>query len=227
LHPVFAATYPRKRSPIFGSIVTSFQAAFRRSQLSLRLWCRGLLHRASSLQSSSAPMAIRSMRCSFSMVVFVGVSLVCQRVAGQSKPISLAYQITHVDNATPALSPDGKRMIYESAIDGKEQLFAMDLDGSNSIQLTHAPNGHEDPAWSPNGQKVALVSDENDFQVIYVMNPDGTGMSRLTDKDSHTIQTAHRIARKSSIVPVTISTLRKRILLRYTVSISKQKTLCV
>ncbi len=43
------------------------------------------------------------------------------------------------------------------------------------------------PAWSPDGQKVALVSDENDFQAIYVMNPDGTGMSRLTDKDSHTI----------------------------------------
>ncbi len=121
------------------------------------------------------------------MVVFVGLSLVYQRVAGQSKAISLAYQITHVDNATPALSPDGKRMIYESVIDGKEQLFAMDLDGSNSIQLTHGPNGHEDPAWSPNGQKVALVSDENDFQVIYVMNSDGTGMSRLTDKDSHMI----------------------------------------
>jgi len=127
------------------------------------------------------------MRCSFSIVVFVGVSLVCQRVAGQSKAISLAYQITHADNATPALSPDGKRMIYESVTEGKEQLFAMDLDDSNSIQLTHGPDGHEDPAWSPDGQKVALVSDENEFQVIYVMNPDGTEMSRLTDKDSHTI----------------------------------------
>src|SRR6266446_1225301 len=132
-------------------------------------------------------MTMRWMRCSFWMVVFVGVSLACQRIAAQSKAISLAYQITHVDNATPALSPDGKRMIYESVINGKEQLFAMNVDGSNSIQLTHGPDGHEDPAWSPDGQNVALVSDENDFQVIYIMNPDGTGMSRLTDKNSHAI----------------------------------------
>src|SRR5207245_11419723 len=102
-----------------------------------------LLHRTFSLQSSSAQMAIRSMRCSFSMVVFVGVSLVCQSVAGQSKAISLAYQITHADNATPALSQDGKRMIYESVFEVKEQLYAMDPDGANSIQLTHGPDGQD------------------------------------------------------------------------------------
>jgi TolB protein len=120
-------------------------------------------------------------------MVFVGVLLVCQRMAAQSKALSLAYQITHVDHATPALSPDGKRMVYESVIESKEQLFAMDLDGSNSVQLTRGPDGHEDPAWSPDGQKIALVADENDFQVIYIMNPEGTGVSRLTDRDSHTI----------------------------------------
>src|SRR5260370_35532044 len=111
-------------------------------------------------------MTMRSMRRSFSIAVFVGVSLVYQRVAGQSKAISLAYQITHADDATPALSPDGKRMIYESVTEGKEQLFAMDLDGSNSIQWTHGPDGHENPAWSPDGQKGALASAESDFEVI-------------------------------------------------------------
>jgi len=63
----------------------------------------------------------------------------------------------------------------------------MNLDTSNSVQLTHGPYGHENPAWSPDGKKVALVSDEGDFQVIYTMNPDGTGMTQLTDGHSHAI----------------------------------------
>jgi len=113
--------------------------------------------------------------------------LIHPNAVAQSKPMSLAYQVTYVDNATPAFSPDGKTMIYETVIEGKEQLYAMDMGTSNSSQLTRGLNGHEDPAWSPDGKKVALVSDEGDFQVIYIMNPDGAGMTRLTDEHSHGI----------------------------------------
>jgi TolB protein len=105
----------------------------------------------------------------------------------QSKAISHAYQVTHVDIATPALSPDGKRMVFEQVIDGKEQLFVMDLNGSNSIQLTRGPFGHESPAWSPDGNKLAVVAHEGDHQIIYIMNADGTEMWPLTAKDGHAI----------------------------------------
>ena len=108
-------------------------------------------------------------------------------VSAQSQAISQAHQITHVDIATPALSPDGKRIVFEQLIEGKEQLFVMDLDGSNSVQLTHGPNGHENPAWSPDGQKLALVSDEGDQQVIYTMNTDGTAMRPVTARIGHAI----------------------------------------
>jgi TolB protein len=120
-------------------------------------------------------------------LIATGSSLVYPNAIAQPKPISLAYQVTYVDNATPTFSPDGKRMIFESVADGKEQLYVMDMATSNAVQLTRGPNGHEDPAWSPDGKKVALVSDEGDFQVIYIMSPDGTGMTRLTDEHSHAI----------------------------------------
>jgi len=54
-------------------------------------------------------------------------SLVHPNAIAQPKPLSLAYQVTYVDNATPTFSPDGKRMIFESVTDGKEQLYAMEL----------------------------------------------------------------------------------------------------
>ena len=107
------------------------------------------------------------------LVLPAGLWFIDPNVIAQSKPMSLAYQVTYADNVTPTFSPDGKRMIYETVIEGKEQLYAMDMGTSNSSQLTRGPNGREDPAWSPDGKKVALASDEGDFQVIYIMNPDG------------------------------------------------------
>jgi hypothetical protein len=77
----------------------------------------------------------------FLILVFVDLALIGEPALAQSKAISQAYQITHVDIATPSLSPDAKRMVFEQVIEGKEELFAMDLDGSNSVQLTHGPYG--------------------------------------------------------------------------------------
>jgi len=121
------------------------------------------------------------------LLIAIASSLIHPNVVAQSKPMGLAYQVTYVDNATPTFSPDGRTMIYETVIEGKEQLFAMNIETAKSVQLTHGPNGHEDPAWSPDGKKVAFVSDEDDFQVIYIMNPDSSGMTRLTDEHSHAI----------------------------------------
>ena len=49
----------------------------------------------------------------------------------QNSPITLAYQFTHSVNMDPSFSPDGKAMVFISIIAGKEQLFTMNLDGSN------------------------------------------------------------------------------------------------
>jgi hypothetical protein len=65
----------------------------------------------------------------------------------QSRPLGLAWQLTYSYNMDNALSPDGKRMVFIRVIEGREQLFAMNTDGSGEVQLTRDAADHEDPAW--------------------------------------------------------------------------------
>jgi TolB protein len=107
--------------------------------------------------------------------------------AAQSAPVTLAYQFSHSVNLDPSFSPDGKSMVFISEIAGKEQLFAMNLDGTNPRQVTRDDANHEDPAWSPDGKKIAFVSIKGDLEQINLMNVDGSGVEPLTPNDVRTI----------------------------------------
>jgi TolB protein len=102
------------------------------------------------------------------------------RAAAQAQPLGLAWQLTYSYNMDNALSPDGKRMVFIRVIEGREQLFAMNTDGSGEIQLTRGAADHEDPAWSPDGRKVAFILIADGHKVVATMNPDGSGVEALT-----------------------------------------------
>ena len=71
--------------------------------------------------------------------VVIALALVCADAVAQTKAISLAYQVSHVDQASPAVSPGGNKIVYATSIAGKEQLFIMKLDGSESVQSPMIP----------------------------------------------------------------------------------------
>ena len=106
---------------------------------------------------------------------------------GQSKPLTLAYQLTHVDTGEPFPSADGKHVLFESMVAGHYQLFTMNPDGSTVVQITRDATNHDTPSWSPDGRKIAFVSDRNQHSVIYVMNSDGTGEEAITGQTSDSI----------------------------------------
>jgi TolB protein len=89
-------------------------------------------------------------------------------------PLTIPYQLTHSQNMDPSPNPDGKRLVFISVTAGKEQLFTMNADTSDSIQVTRDAANHEDPAWSPDGKKIAYVLITKSEERIYVMNPDGS-----------------------------------------------------
>ena len=88
-------------------------------------------------------------------------------------------------------SPDGRQITYISR-DGNQDIFVMDVDGSNVVNLTNtAPQHERDFSWSPNGRQIVFtryhaLSIKEFNQEIYVMNADGSAQRALTDTpDEH------------------------------------------
>ena len=107
----------------------------------------------------------------------------------------------------PFFSPDGTKIVYrahhpESAEDARDytsllaeglirptilEIFVMDSDGSNRIQLTHEGAASFAPYWHPSAEKVIFSSNMDDpagrdFE-LYMVNLDGTGMERITTSE--------------------------------------------
>jgi len=117
----------------------------------------------------------------------MGLLVVPALLSAQATPLSLAYQLSHSYNLDAGFSPDGSRMVYISIIEGREQLFVMNADGSAQRQITHDDADHEDPAWSPDGTRIAFVLVANGRKIIHLINPDGTGSIALTPPTQSTI----------------------------------------
>jgi len=78
------------------------------------------------------------------------------------------------------------KIAYETYVNDNWEIFVMNADGSNKVNLTNTPKVHEMyPHVSPDGTKIGFVSDEmrGDLKVrcVYYMNMDGTGRTKVSD----------------------------------------------
>jgi len=83
----------------------------------------------------------------------------------------------------PDISPDGKRITFESDRSGVQEVWVADMDGSNPVQLTHFNNPLTgSPRWSPNGHLIAFDSRVGRQAGVYIVDPDGGVPKRLSPK---------------------------------------------
>ena len=85
-----------------------------------------------------------------------------------------------LDNCPSTFNPE--KIAFESARNGSDwEIYAMNADGSNPVNLTNNPAMDSLPAFSPDGTKIAFASDRDGNNEIYVMNADGSNQTRLTN----------------------------------------------
>ncbi len=73
-----------------------------------------------------------------------------------------------------------QRIVFASNRDGDWDIYSMDVNGNNLVQLTDHPASDEYPACSPDGRRIAFTSDRGITHDLYVMDSDGKNVVRLT-----------------------------------------------
>ncbi len=102
------------------------------------------------------------MKCLF--VVSLSICMALTLLApgcGQQEPLQLCFVSSKADVADYT------------------EIYVMNADGSNRINLTDNPALDADPSWSPDGEKIAFASRGE----IYVMDADGNNLTRLTHSE--------------------------------------------
>ena len=101
-----------------------------------------------------------------------------------SEPSGRIVFLQESPEAGPVGSSAGSNVEY--------QVFAMNVDGTDLLQLTHRsaafPAGIEAPAWSPDGSSVAFDGVADDGHIhIFAVNAEGTGLTQITSGDGEEI----------------------------------------
>jgi dipeptidyl aminopeptidase/acylaminoacyl peptidase len=83
-------------------------------------------------------------------------------------------------------SPDGSKIAFVSNIEGKQNIYAINIDTLTIVKLTNNSINGRFPNWSSDGKQIAFISDSfnygrNETPVVLLMNSDGTNIRQLME----------------------------------------------
>jgi TolB protein len=98
---------------------------------------------------------------------------------------SNVQELTHIPDRTnlyPAVSPDGKKVVFSSQVTATNEgdIYIMNIDGSDLTRLTNTAALNNIPSFCPDSEHIVFESDRAGNTDIYMMNLDGTDVTQLT-----------------------------------------------
>lgn len=114
-------------------------------------------------------------------------------------------QLTHLKTVStyPSFSPDGKFICFRSvtndpafrwdltSAERNSEVFVMNVDGTNPVNLTKNAAYDGWPMWSPDGKKIVFSSNRAgpaNIGQLYLINRGGTGLQQITDGPGSFVQ---------------------------------------
>ncbi len=87
----------------------------------------------------------------------------------------------------PKVSPNGKLIVYNvtrynvSENKGNNDLWLVDINGKDAVQLTNTPFSESNARWRPDGKKIGFLSSESGSSQLWEMNADGTEKKQISN----------------------------------------------
>lgn len=84
------------------------------------------------------------------------------------------------DNFHPRISPDGEKLVYQSARTGNDEIWMFNQTSKEEINLINHEGLDKKPDWSPDGKEVVFLSQRNGEFMLMKLNLENRKMERLT-----------------------------------------------
>jgi Tol biopolymer transport system component len=83
------------------------------------------------------------------------------------------------EQRAPDISPDGKRIVFESERSGAHEVWAASLNGGDAVQLSNFRRLTGTPKWSPDGRQIVFDSRESGEAALYLVDPESAVPRRI------------------------------------------------
>ena len=78
-----------------------------------------------------------------------------------------------------AKAPTTPKILFTSTRDGNRDVYIMNPDGTEQVNLTQHRADDQQADWSPTGEQILFVSDRGGARDLYLMDPDGSNVRRV------------------------------------------------